>query len=394
MKAPVYWGVLGCVFLLALGVSRLHLTDVLQDIDVLVLLFLIFLFIKRLFMRKMVLSTASGAALMASGIFLSGAFHHFPVLNSALGKPAALALFLLWFWMMAYYIKEFLRKDERERHVEHPIRSFAVGTWIAATSVSGTVLYHRLPELKWVAEGMAVIAGLLWLLFFILCLKNFTKVIMKRLYSGVHGIVLLSTVSTQSIVIFYSTLFDSIIPRTFMEVFLAIGAVFYGLGLFLVLKRYFSCKLADLNKQWTNTNCILHGAMSITGLAGILSGTIPLEVAEGIWIWALVWFVIVEVCEIFRGVARVRAFGLVRGIGTYDVSQWARNFTFGMFFAFTANVSLPADSFWAGVQAFILSYGAWIVLLLFVNELGLFIKGNGKRRAFKASFMNDRSHSS
>ncbi|HEU5141349.1 MAG TPA: hypothetical protein VFT51_15350 [Bacillales bacterium] len=394
MRTPVYWSVLGFVFLLALGVSRLHLSDLLQDVDALVLLFLIFLAIKRLFMKRMILSTASGAALMATGIFLSGAFHHFPMLNSVLGKPAALALFLLWLWMMTFYIKEFLRKDERERHVDHPIRSFAIGTWIAATSVSGTVLYHRLPELKWVAEGMAVIAGGLWLLFFVLCLKNFTKVIMKRLYGSVHGIVLLSTVSTQSVVIFYSTLFDSIIPRSFIEIFLIIGAVFYGLGLFLIVVRYYTCRPLNLNKHWTNTNCILHGAMSITGLAGILSGTIAPEIAKGIWIWAFVWFVIVEVCEICRAVARVRNLGLVKGIGTYDVSQWARNFTFGMFFLFTANVRLPADGFWSGIQAFIVTYGAWIVLLLFVNELGLFIKGHGKKRPFKVTFHNNRSQSS
>ncbi|HEX7065013.1 MAG TPA: hypothetical protein VF199_08075 [Bacillales bacterium] len=394
MKTPVYWSVLGFIFLLALGVSRLHLSELLQDVDALVLLLLMFLAIKRLFIKKMILSTASGAALMATGIFLSGAFHHFTVLNAVLGKPAALALFLLWLWMMSYYVWEFLRKDERERHVKHPIRSFAVGTWIAATSVTGTVLYHRLPELKWVAEGMAVIAGGLWLLFFALCLKNFTRVIMRRLYANVHGIVLLSTVSTQSVVIFYSTLFESFIPRTFMEIFLIIGAIFYGLGLCLIITRYYICRPVDLNKHWTNTNCILHGAMSITGLAGILSGTMAPEVVEGIWIWSFVWFIIVEAFEICRGIARVKKLGLVRGIGTYDVSQWARNFTFGMFFLFTANVHLLVKGFWAGIQTFIVTYGPWIVLLLFVNELGLFFKGHGKKRPFKVTFLNDRSHSS
>ncbi|HET7578487.1 MAG TPA: hypothetical protein VFK33_04325 [Bacillales bacterium] len=380
MKSLMFWGTLGFVFVLAAIVSQLQITNVLHDVDALILLFLLFMAVKRLFIRKNALNTASGAIIMASGIFISGAFHYFPELNDAIGRPAALALFLLWLWFMVVYIRGIFYKKHRKLHIEDPIQSFAIGTWIAGTSVCGTVLFHRLPELRWIAEGMAIIDAGLWLFFFVLCLKNFAKVFSKHLYGRVHGIILLSTVSTQSIVIFYSSLFQAVVPHAFVEVFLLIGVIFYGIGFGLILKRYFPFRRVGLEKNWTNTNCILHGAMSITGLAGIISQTIPLELVKVIWVWALVWFVIVEGCEIYRAILRVKIFGLVRGIGTYDVSQWARNFTFGMFFAFTMNVNLPAGSFLSGVQAVILPYGAWIVLLLFVNELLLSFKGNGQRQ--------------
>lgn len=390
MKTVVFWCVLALIFIAAAVISQLQMTNVLHDADALILLFLVFLAIKRLFIRRNTLSTASGAIIMATGIFISGAFHYFPEMNAVLGKTAALALFLLWFWFMVLYIKEMTHKDERERHVDHPIRSFAVGTWIASTSVCGTVLYHRVPELKGIAEGMAVVDAALWLFFFFLCLKNFAKVFAKGLYRNVHGIVLLSTVGTQSIVIFYSALFKSFVPHTFVEVFLAIGVIFYGIGFILILKRYFPYRSIDMTRNWTNTNCIMHGAMSITGLAGILSHAIPLKMVFWIWVWALVWFVIIELCEIYRAVVRVKTFGLFKGVATYDVSQWARNFTFGMFFAFTMNVELPSGGFFRGVQAFILSYGAWVILLLLLNELVLFFKGNGKRRPFRTGRLRER----
>lgn len=391
MKNVFVWIGLALAFIAAAVISQLQMTNVLHDADALILLFLVFLAVKKLFIRKHTLTTASGAIIMATGIFISGAFHYFPDMNAVLGRPAALGLFLLWLWFMSSYIKEMINKDGRERHVDHPIRSFAVGTWIASTSVCGTVLYHRVPELKAVAEGMAVVDAGLWLFFFFLCLKNFAKVFAKGLYGKVHGIVLLSTVSTQSIVIFYSALFKSFVPHTFIEIFLAIGVIFYGIGFILILKRYFPFRGGtEMAKNWTNTNCIMHGAMSITGLAGILSGAIPMRIVFWIWLWALVWFVIVELFEIVRAIVRVKTFGLLKGIATYDVSQWARNFTFGMFFAFTMNLSLPSGSFFHGVQTFILSYGGWVILLLLLNELALFFRGNGKRRPFKAHRLRER----
>jgi hypothetical protein len=210
---------------------------------------------------------------------------------------------------------------------------------------------------------------------------------MKKMHPHVHGVILLSTVAAESVLIFFNALWNSVLPHAFTETLLFVGAFFYMTGLSLIIARYFSkIRGLDWANQWTNTNCIMHGAMSITGLAGVLSHTISSKAAVGIWVWVLVWFAVVEGCEITRAVYRIKKLGLSGAIGKYDVSQWARNFTFGMFFAFTMNLTVPAGSFLSGLQKFVLTYGAWVVLILFVNELFLLLAKNRTQHAVKSTY--------
>jgi hypothetical protein len=119
--------------------------------------------------------------------------------------------------------------------------------------------------------------------------------------------------------------------------------------------------------------------MSITGLACAVHGVIPPNVTVAIWLWVLLWFVIVESVEGLRAALRIKRYGLSGGIGVYHVSQWSRNFTFGMFYAFTyfldlsgsplaQNHALPA------LKSAVIDYGAWVVLTLLLSESLLFFK--------------------
>ncbi len=94
------------------------------------------------------------------------------------------------------------------------------------------------------------------------------------------------------------------------------------------------------------------------------------------WGLTLAVFVIVEAFELGRFAARVAAFGWREGVLIYDVSQWARNFTFGMFYAFTVALVGSAGSTepfgaLAPVADAILRYGQYVVLLLLLVELAL-----------------------
>src|SRR5690606_9654592 len=119
----------------------------------------------------------------------------------------------------------------------------------------------------------------------------------------------------------------------------------------------------SLVHDWNNTNCILHGAMSITGLAAALTLSVPLGFTVLVWGWVLAVFVVVEAVELLRAVKRVSALGWKEGVLSYHVSQWSRNFTFGMFYAFT--VHLPArllpGSFMRGTHHVISSFGQYAV---------------------------------
>ncbi len=151
-----------------------------------------------------------------------------------------------------------------------------------------------------------------------------------------NGIILLSTVATQAVALMSLRLYPAMpAMQWFAVALMSLGGACYLLGLFLILRRYATDAGWRLAEDWDNSNCILHGALSITGLTAIVSGTLDTWAVTQLWVCAGIAFILVESIEAARAVARLRALGWRHGILVYDVSQWARNFTFGMFYAFT-----------------------------------------------------------
>ncbi|HEX7057296.1 MAG TPA: hypothetical protein VF260_08910, partial [Bacilli bacterium] len=147
----------------------------------------------------------------------------------------------------------------------------------------------------------------------------------------------------------------------------------------LVARRYLAVSRWNVADDWQNTNCIIHGAMSITGLASVLSGAVGGGIVLTIWLWVLFWFVIVESVEIWRIGARTRKYGLAGAIGVYNVTQWSRNFTFGMLYAFTMFFDLGKTRyggipFLMRLHEGVLAAGKWVVLFFLVYEIVLFLR--------------------
>src|SRR5699024_3291045 len=101
--------------------------------------------------------------------------------------------------------------------------------------------------------------------------------------------------------------------------------------------------------NWANTNCIIHGALSITGLAWLTVYPQTSSFIQMFWWLTFILVIIIEIIEVVRMISRIRHYGLGHGIGIYHVSQWSRNFTFGMFFAFT----------WAYIRIFPAEMSSW-----------------------------------
>ncbi len=190
----------------------------------------------------------------------------------------------------------------------------------------------------------------------------------------------LSTVSTQSLVIVWKAAFgSSFYYRLFSPWIILFGVFFYLVSFFLIVRRYArEGSDIDLDKGWFNTNCIIHGAMSITGLASAVCGVISANIILLVWLWVIFWFVIVESVEIARAVKRTRLYGFTDALLSYDPTQWSRNFTFGMLYAFTLNFdltkSVAADSFLQSLHSAVLLYFAWIVLLFLLIEIVVFFR--------------------
>ncbi len=346
----------------------------------LTLFFLLFLAIRALFMKRLPSPTASGAIVMAIGIFINGAIVHFPFLNERFATPFAMMLFVLFVFIAYSYAADAVKGEIFKRHFEQSVASFAVGTWIAGTSVCGIALCQRLPTWKPVVQVLVIGNIGLWFYFVYRMVGSFRRFMTSGAWRQVHGVLFLSTVSTQSLVIVWKAAFGSSEAYRFIAPWIIFwGVLLYFVSFFLIARRYAGEGAEiDLDKGWFNTNCITHGAMSITGLASAVSGVVPANLTLLIWLWAVSWFVLIESVEIFRAVKRVNLHGLAAGLFVYDASQWSRNFTFGMLYAFTLNFHLSqsaaAGSFLELLHRLMLHYFAWVVFVLLLIEIGIFLR--------------------
>jgi hypothetical protein len=194
-----------------------------------------------------------------------------------------------------------------------------------------------------------------------------------ELLDQVHGVLLLACVATQSIVLAGHMLLGPAIPSYCSISLILLGVLYYVLGLSLILIRYLQRNRGCLADDWTNTNCIIHGAMSITGLTCAISRVVSPNIIASIWLWVLFTFVIVEMIEIVRAIQRLRLYGWEEGIFSYSVSQWSRNFTIGMFLAFTIKIPfhesfLSGDQLLQAVRTIILNQGPFLVMIYVPSE--------------------------
>jgi hypothetical protein len=196
----------------------------------------------------------------------------------------------------------------------------------------------------------------------------------------ITGRILLSTVATQSLVVFWAVVYPDTVNEWLARGVIGLGLVFYVLGFVLLVRRYVGRRDWSLATDWDNTNCIIHGAMSITGNAALRSGVLPPEMVLAIWLWTAVMFVLVELIEIARMVVRVAKYGWGQGVFSYNISQWARNFTFGMFYIFTllyrsrlGNVPDVNMPWLVAIQDGIVAWGQYVVLFFLAAEVTIFL---------------------
>jgi len=329
-------------------------------------------------LRKLSPQTADGAIVMALGIMINGTFQQINIFRDKLGLYFTILLLAFILNLFYAYIREIYRGLFVHRHLENPIASFAIGTWVAGISVSTISISKYLPEAQTLTYLMFYFNLLLWGSYLVLIGRNYYKIFKQRdrLFKQTHGVLLLAAVATQSIVVSGNGLFHFNFPPYLSIILITLGVIFYFIGLILILVRYLWLNPGTLSDDWQNTNCIIHGAMSITGLASVLSHVVNVNIMALIWLWIVIAFLIVETIEIIRIFKRINRYGIKKGIFKYSTSQWSRNFTFGMFLTFTINFSLAGsflnNFFFQAIYHSIIIGGKYIVIVLFAIELLLF----------------------
>ncbi|MFJ7972882.1 hypothetical protein [Psychrobacillus sp. NPDC096389] len=325
-----------------------------------------------MFSFKMI-DASAGSIIMAFAIFLLGAIYQFPFLNYHFALTLSGLLVLAWLFMFFAFFRSLLKRDYRNNLVNLPIKSFGVGTWIAATSVICDLIIQRAPALLPLVKILVCANLVFWIIFIIFCIHQLKSIIVNKEIANTHGVILLSTVSTQSIVGLLVTTFGTSFTPDLIIAFITLGILLYLFSITLIIIR-FTTKWRDIH-EWKNTDCIIHGAVSITGLAMVQSGNFTFNSIILVWYMVFVLFLVVEIADITRGIARIHKYGWRKGLFTYHITQWARNFTFGMFYFFTFNM---VHTFSNSIRPLefhnhVLHLLGWIVLLLLIVEVSLFL---------------------
>ncbi len=336
---------------------------------------------------------AIGAPVMALGIFAAAALQRLPGGAAATGFVAVGAV-VIWLAIAVALVRSISRRGA-SFYTAPVLAGFGLGTWVAASAVVARMVMLAAPAFGWAARGFFLASAALWLWFLPLALRNFARLAVSA-PGQPSGVILLATVATQAVALMALRLFaDMGAVHWIATALIAFGILCYAIGLALILRRYSGerWRLAD---DWDNSNCILHGALSITGLAAVISGNFAAAALLAFWLTVVAVFIVVESIELLRLRLRVKALGWRAGLFVYDISQWARNFTFGMFYAFTLAFAervpkLPAHSLVESLRSAILAGGQYVVLLLLLAETAVML-WSARRRSAKPAAMRATWH--
>lgn len=105
------------------------------------------------------------AVVMAIGIFFMGITTRFSLSNELPAYVVDLLLFLFGCFLYQPLCRIFTGSF-RKRYLTHPVQSFAVGSWVAGTSILCIVLYMQFPIFKEVIIVVALLNGILWIFGF------------------------------------------------------------------------------------------------------------------------------------------------------------------------------------------------------------------------------------
>ena len=318
---------------------------------------------------------ASAALVMAGGIFLLGPLRRIPGGPGVPTDILALALIAIWavlVWLFGRAIRAGQLPGSR------PAGNFAMGTWVAATAIVAETTMRAFPGLRPLAIAFALLATGLWGWFLWIAASGVRELLDEHGQVPVTGTVLLTTVSTQSLVLAWQNVLPSGLPLAAARALLAVGMVFYLVGAALTGFGLTAPRTWTFVADWRAPRCILHGAISITGLAALRSHAVGWPVLVGLWLLAAALFVVVEGMEVIRLRFRVRAHGWRPAVIIYHPAQWARNFTFGMFYTFTLALardrSATVHAPWAAeVWGWLVDWGQYAVLALLVAEAALLL---------------------
>jgi hypothetical protein len=274
------------------------------------------------------------AMIMAFGIFINFALRF--LLDRMVGSLTGTVLEVLSYLLVLLAAHVFLtiyRTFRRDRSIIWKLESshFVIGVWAAGLNVAAAAVAANTP-LPWLARAVNLAAWTCWLLYM------YWFVRLLRAGSGfrktVFGSAFLLTVSTQSTIVGTLNAWGAVpgLAGLFLA-FNLLGLLFYLYVFLLVwVLRGPRAQLA----AWRPANNITHGALSISVLAleiiSVRYGLVPAAASTLNVLWILATFFFLAILSVELGLVISARRAEVLG---FQYGNYARNFTYGMYFACT-----------------------------------------------------------
>jgi hypothetical protein len=347
-----------------------------------VLLFLVSYHLRQRYLRGTYSTTSASGAIMAIGIFLLSVLPYLPPELSLFKPYLTLELLVIWLFIAESYLQCYLHKHFYI-HNRHILSRINVGTWVVSTAVLSLLWLKSFQDLDEIALLLAFVAIGVWVEYMKIMLGDLNILARHPVGLKLNGTLFLITISTQAIAILLSTIFHDWLPLPILVILILVGYFYYGVCLILSIRHYMQVRLRHVILEWAHTNSMLHGALSISGLACLKAVLISSAVIISTWIAAIVLFIVVESIAFTRLLFNIQKKGWRTAVWKYDISQWSRSFTYSLFYAFTVAIERIQPIAWKPVTFFIIQYGKYVVFAFLLIETTLFFQARCKPMIIK-----------
>ncbi|WP_344342070.1 hypothetical protein, partial [Streptomyces rhizosphaericus] len=158
-----------------------------------------------------VINPATATFVMAIGIFLFSAVDAFSV-QEIFSNTLTIAYLVCGIGIYALLILQIFRRGFLLPFLKNPVNSFVTGSWIAGIATLCDVALKYFPLFGTLVQIVILLTSILWGGFVILYLYQFRQLYKNYQTYTIHGVILLSTVATQSIVIAWLQVFP-LVPK-------------------------------------------------------------------------------------------------------------------------------------------------------------------------------------
>lgn len=356
--------------------------NVLEMLDSPIVAFLLLLLITHLiylrFFTAKVPTIASGSIIMALAAFSLDSLQQ-------LGFPYFLLLYVaLEILIIGLYLGLCLIQIilEDELYLQKISYELALGTWIVGISLIVLLLNQVDRTLIGFVALLSVIAFSLFAYYLLIIYKWLRTFFGNSVQLQATGLVLIPALSVQAMTLLLSELFHEELPTLVYEIFISFGLVLYLIGLIFLIRYFAFARKNRIVLSWVNENSLIHGVLSLTGIAMINALNFPDWSIYYLWYLTFTVFLTLAVISCLRLSARFKYKKYEDAIGIYHNSQWYRVFSFAAFYTFSISAyeyEYSSDA----LIAFIASYGQYIVAIVMLFQLFLLMRYISQKESSK-----------